>query len=65
MPRNDLSETEVNTLSRRAGNVIDDNYAWTLTRAEASKIQRLAGEVLSLRETNAQISQMAQSEQEW
>lgn len=65
MPRIDLTETQVNQLKRRAGNVLDDGYTWTLTKGEAQMVLQVCGELLSLRETNAQINQMAQSEQEW
>jgi hypothetical protein len=65
MPRSDLTENEIRRLQRRAGMVIDDEFVWQLTKAEAGQLQRLAGEVLALRDREAQVKHLEGQEQEW
>lgn len=65
MARSDLMEREISTLRRRAGMVVDENFVWQLTKHEAEQLRRLAGEVLRLRETEAQVRHIEGQEQEW
>lgn len=65
MARTDLTEADIRTLNRRARAVLDDSFAWTLTKREADQIQRLSGEVIRLRETESQMKQVEGQEQEW
>jgi hypothetical protein len=65
MARNDLTESEINHVKRRAQMVVDENFVWQLTKREADQVQRLAGEVLRLRDTEAQVRHFEGQEQEW
>lgn len=65
MPRSDLTQTEVSHLQRRAQMVVDENFVWQLTKREADQVHRLAGEVLRLRDTEAQVKHLEGQEQEW
>jgi hypothetical protein len=65
MPRSDLTEADIRHLQRRAGMVIDDEYVWQLTKREAGQLRQLAGEVVALREREAQVKHAEGQEQEW
>lgn len=65
MPRNDLTETQIRTLQRRAGMVVEDSYVWQLTKREAEETRRALGELLELRARESHVKHMEGQEQEW
>jgi uncharacterized protein HemX len=54
MPRTDLQEHEISALQRKARRQLgDDPPAWQVSKSEADQLLRLTGEVLELRNREA------------
>lgn len=65
MPRLDLREADISQIQRQAQAVASGKGDWSLTRADADKLLRLTGEVLELRNREAQVRQIHEIEGEY
>lgn len=55
MARTDLLEREIAQLKVKATRVIDDKEAWSVSKIDADRILRLTGEIIELRNREAEV----------
>jgi hypothetical protein len=55
MARTDLIEREITQLKVKASRVIDDKEAWSVSKIDADRILRLTGEIIELRNREAEV----------
>jgi hypothetical protein len=53
--RTDLLEREITQLKVKAQRVVDDKEPWNVSKLDADRILRLTGEVLELRNREAEV----------
>lgn len=58
MSRTDLLERELTQLRTKAQRVIADQEPWAVSKLDADRILRLTGEVLALRNREAEVRQL-------
>lgn len=58
MSRTDLTEEEIRYLKRKAQRVIDPGDGWVVGKLEADQLLRLTGEVIELRNREANTRQL-------